>query len=256
MISLTTPLGTPLSAPFRRALDALLPGHCVLCASPSGPAAVCADCEADLPLPVGSCCPRCAEASPGHALCAACLRDDPGFDASVAVWPYAFPIDQLVQSLKYRQGLPLGPWFADHLARLIGPGAGLIDAILPMPLHPTRLAARGYNQAVEIARPLAQRLDRPLLLSACQRLRETPQQANLDRAARRENLAGAFRCDADLHRQTILLIDDVMTTGASAHAVALALKTAGAARVLVAVVARAHRTAAQREALASPESTE
>lgn len=236
MISLPALLG--------RALDTLLPGHCALCATPSGHAALCAACENDLPLPVGACCPRCAEASPAHAVCASCLRDDPAYDASIAAWPYAFPIDHLVQALKFRQHLLLGPWFADHIARLIGHGGGLIDAVVPMPLHPARLARRGYNQAIEIARPLARRLDRPLLLDTCRRTRETPQQATLDRASRRENLVGAFSCSGDLSGQTLLLVDDVMTTGASAHAVAQALKAAGAARVLVAVAARAHRAAA------------
>lgn len=228
---------------LRRILAGLLPGQCALCASPSGHAALCGPCESDLPLPVGACCPQCADVSAGHTVCPDCLNDPPAFDASIAAWPYAFPVDHLVQALKFRHGLQLAPWFADHLARLIGHGSGLLDAIVPMPLHPARLAERGYDQAIEIARPLARRLDRPLLVDACRRTRETQQQATLDRASRRENLVGAFRCDRDMAGQTILLVDDVMTTGASAHAAALALKQAGAARVLVAVVARTHRPA-------------
>lgn len=231
-----------LSELFRHTIDHVLPGQCVLCGTACGHGALCPACENDLPLPTGACCPQCADVSEGHAVCATCLKEPPAFDASIAAWPYAFPVDHLVHALKFRNCLQLAPWFANHLGRMIGHGGGLIDAIVPMPLHPARLAARGYNQAVEIARPLARNLDRPLRIDACLRTRETPQQASLDRASRRENLVGAFHCDVDLAGQTVLLVDDVMTTGASAHAVAQALKTAGAARVLVAVATRAHRT--------------
>ena len=232
-----------LSALLQHTADAILPGQCALCATPSGHHALCAPCENDLPLPTADACPRCADTSAAHAVCAHCLSDSPAFDACIAAWPYAFPVDHLIHALKFHHCLQLGPWFAEHLARLIGHGNGLIDVVVPMPLHPNRLAARGYNQAIEIARPLARKIDRPLLVDACRRIRETPQQATLDRASRRDNLVSAFHSDTDLNGQTVLLIDDVMTTGASAHAVAQALKSAGAARVLVAVAARAHRTA-------------
>lgn len=231
----------PIVDSFQDAIAALLPSSCALCAQPTLRTAVCADCEDDLPLPLAQCCPQCGELSDAHALCEGCRSEPPAFDASIAVWPYAFPVDHLIQELKYRHRLPLGPWFAERIHRLIGHGRGLIDAVVPMPLHAARLCERGFNQAYEIARPLARDLDRPLLAVACRRIRDTAQQARLDRQARRQNLTDAFECNLDLRGQTILLVDDVMTTGASADAVALALKRAGAERVLVAVVARVHR---------------
>lgn len=231
----------PIADSFQDGIATLLPASCALCARPTRRTAVCTDCEDDLPLPLAQCCPQCGELSDAHALCEGCRSEPPAFDASIAVWPYAFPVDHLIQELKYRQRLPLGSWFAERIHRLIGHGRGLIDAVVPMPLHASRLRERGFNQAYEIARPLARDLDRPLLAVACRRIRDTAQQARLDRQSRRDNLTDAFDCDSDLRGQTILLVDDVMTTGASAHAVSLALKHAGAKRVLVAVVARAHR---------------
>lgn len=230
-----------LSDQLRLALTALLPAGCTLCgaASPTGP--VCPECDGDLPLPVAPCCPQCAEATSDHTLCPDCQAESPAFDATVAAWPYAFPIDQLIQELKFRRQLALGPWFAERLLALIGHGNHLIDAVVPMPLHRHRLANRGFNQSYEIARPLARQLDRPLLADACRRVRETAHQTSLDRSERQQNLAQAFTCSEAVRDRSILLVDDVMTTGASAHAVALALRRAGATRVLVAVVARAHR---------------
>ena len=226
---------------LRHALATLLPAGCALCGAAVPEDPVCAECAGDLPLPVSPCCPQCAEATTDHTLCARCLAAPPAFDATVAAWPYAFPVDHLIQALKFRRQLTLAPWFAAQLQTLIGHGSHLIDAVVPMPLHRQRLADRGFNQSYEIARPLARWLDRPLLADACRRIRETSHQTSLDRSERQHNLADAFTCSEAVRDRSILLVDDVMTTGASAHAVALALRRAGASRVLVAVVARAHR---------------
>ena len=110
-----------------------------------------------------------------------------------------------------------------------------------MPLHPARLRERGFNQAVELARPLARRLGVPLAAALCRRLRDTPAQASLDRAARRRNVRGAFACDGDLSGRHVAVVDDVLTSGATIDALARALKKAGAARVSAWVAARAPR---------------
>ena len=112
------------------------------------------------------------------------------------------------------------------------------DLLIPMPLHPTRLGERGFNQAVEIARVLCRRLQLPLEPHACSRLRPTPPQAGLSLRDRRRNLRGAFACHQDMSGKHIVLLDDVMTTGASLDALAHAVKDAGAARVECWVVAR------------------
>ncbi len=107
-----------------------------------------------------------------------------------------------------------------------------------MPLHPARLKERGFNQAQEIARQVARRLAIPLDAHACRRLRDTPPQATLKLKKRAANLRGAFSCDLDLSGKRVALIDDVMTTGASLHALAQAVRAKGATQVEAWVVAR------------------
>lgn len=150
---------------------------------------------------------------------------------------YAFPVNILVQRLKYAAELPLADFLAEQVAQAVA-AQPLPDLILPMPLHPRRLGERGFNQAVEIGRKLALRLGVPLHAEACQRLRDTPAQAGLDLEARRRNLRGAFQCDADLAGLRVALLDDVMTSGASLDELAQAARNAGARAVEAWVVAR------------------
>ncbi len=138
---------------------------------------------------------------------------------------------------KYQGALEYTEFFAralhEHLA-----GRDPVDVIIPMPLHPERLAERGFNQAAEIGRRLAQRLQLPFLTEGVQRLRNTPPQAGLDLKTRRRNLRGAFHCDLDLSGRRVALVDDVMTSGTSLHELAKVVKRCGAARVSTWVVAR------------------
>lgn len=113
-----------------------------------------------------------------------------------------------------------------------------IDAVVPVPLHRSRLRGRGYNQSLELARPLAKRMQVPLNLGI-ERVRATPPQTAISRAERRRNVRGAFAATADFSGLRIAVIDDVMTSGATVDAVAQCLRKAGAARVEVWVVARA-----------------
>ena len=112
------------------------------------------------------------------------------------------------------------------------------DRIVPMPLHPARLAERGFNQSQEIARLLAHPLQAPIDNTSCKRIKLAPPQASLPLKARIKNMRGAFRCEQPLDGERILLIDDVMTTGASLHALASTVKAAGASHVECWVVAR------------------
>lgn len=149
------------------------------------------------------------------------------------MFDYAFPLDVLVQSLKYRHRLSLADYFAESLGDLRE-----FDLIVPMPLHPRRLAERGFNQAVEIARPLARLAGVPMALAGVRRVIDTPAQASLSRADRSANVRGAFACDLPLDGKSVVVIDDVMTTGASLDALARSLKAGGAVRVENRVVAR------------------
>jgi ComF family protein len=178
-----------------------------------------------------------SEGSHEGALCGACLRHPPAFDHTEAVYAYDFPLDALVKHCKYQGALEVTELFAWALAERVR-GLDAADLIIPMPLHPTRLGERGFNQAVEISRRLARHLQLPWLADACQRLRNTPSQAGMDLKARRRNLRGAFNCRQDLAGLRVALVDDVMTSGSSLNELARAAKKAGAGSVTAWVVAR------------------
>jgi ComF family protein len=207
---------------------------CVLCAGRSGAEALCAACVACLPaLPER--CPQCALPSPGGLGCGTCLADPPHFDATLALWLYEFPCDRLVQALKYRARLALALFFARSLSARPLPA---VDLLVPMPLHPNRLALRGFNQAAEIARSLARLRRVAFAPGGARRVRDTAAQTDLPYEERTRNVRGAFACDRDLSGKRVAVVDDVMTTGATLNELAGVLKRAGAARVENWVVAR------------------
>ena len=219
-------------------LTALLPQDCLLCASPAGRRQLCAACSAKLPRLSAELCPVCALPSLGAGICGACQAHKPYFDATVAAFQYAFPVDRLVQALKYRHHLTLAAWFAEAMLER-GPPPGRHDLLLALPLAHSRLAERGYNQALEIARPLARELGLPLATAACKRAKDGPPQASLPWAERQKNVRGVFECCQDLRGKSVIVVDDVMTTGATLNEFARTLKKHGAVRVTNWVVARA-----------------
>jgi len=221
-----------------RAIGEALVQNCLLCGAGSGDALLCPDCRDDLPRLGGPACPVCALPTTAGAVCGACLKSPPAFDATIAAWRYGFPADKLVQSLKYEHRLAIAGLFAK--AMLAGPRPDG-DLLIPLPLSPRRLADRGFNQAVEIARPLARALDVPLAPEACRRTRETVPQASLPWKERRSNVRHCFECSQDLTGKAVIVVDDVMTTGATLDELAALLKRHGAARVTNWVVARAVR---------------
>jgi ComF family protein len=222
-----------------RLVAALLPQQCFLCGQASGDAPLCEPCRQALPALPESACPRCALPTPNGSVCGRCLAQEPHFDATLACYRYDFPIDKLVQALKYSHRLAIANFFAAALAShqriAAGPRA---DAIVPLPLSRQRLRERGFNQAAEIARPLARQLNLQVLLDACHRPIDTPPQASLPWQARRKNIHGAFECTVDFSGKSLIVIDDVMTTGATLDEFARTLKKHGAARVTNWVVAR------------------
>jgi ComF family protein len=219
----------------------LFGGSCFLCrGSASGAAAsgaassiLCAACDADLPRLAAPRCPRCALDSPRGEICGRCLAEAPRYDATLAALAYRFPADALVQALKFRGELALGGFLADLFGSHISTYE--VDRVIAVPLSAARLRERGYNPAVEIARRI---LPAKLDLTLCERSRDTPPQMELPLEERRRNVRGAFRCTRRLAGQTVAVVDDVMTTGATLDEVAGALKAAGATRVVNWVVAR------------------
>lgn len=187
-------------------------------------------------------CSRCALPVPdGVAICGACIRAAPPLDACYAAVSYAYPWSGLVARFKFRGE----PGWAAELANLMQAVPGVsselaqADVVLPMPLASRRLAERGFNQALQLAKQLAPgKTEGRLLL----RLRETAAQAALDRGERSANVKGAFGVEPlrheELRGKRALLVDDVMTSGASLHAAAEAVRAAGASRVSALVLAR------------------
>ena len=185
----------------------------------------CAHCALPLPVDAGQRCGHCLRhASPLHVTHAACV--------------YAFPVDHLLPRFKFHRDLAAGRLLAQLMADTFG-AHERPQALVPIPLHRNRLRARGYDQALELARPLARALRIPLCADRLQRIRATSAQSELSASARHRNLRGAFGVRMGSVLPThVALIDDVMTTGATLHAAAKALHRAGVARVDAWVCAR------------------
>jgi len=221
-----------------RVRDRALPQSCLLCGD-AGPEAICEPCASSLPRVGADACPRCQLASVHGQVCGRCLKRPPQWQRLLAPWSYAFPFDAALLAAKYRHAFAVYRWAAedalDGHAWPFARGATL----LPVPLAPERLQARGYNQALLLARRLAGAHVRPDLLL---RTREAEAQAQLTRAQRLRNLRGAFVLEPlraqQLAGRRVLLVDDVMTTGATLHAAAAPLREAGVAHVGALVLAR------------------
>lgn len=186
------------------------------------------------------------EFDPGDR-CAACLAKPRAFDAARAACLYDETSRDPILKLKHADRLDLAPMLARWISRAARELIEEADAIAPVPLHRFRLLHRRYNQAAEIARPLAAMTGTPYLPDALVRRRDTATQAGKSGSGRKRNVAAAFEVPASRRKQVeglrILLIDDVLTTGATAEGCARALKAAGAARVDLAIVARVQAAA-------------
>jgi ComF family protein len=229
---------------LRRAFDRLLPPRCLACGEAGdGLRPLCAGCAEALPWNRCACL-RCALPLPQAApACGRCLRSPPPFAAARAPLHYADPIDRWLGALKFRNGLAAGLLLAELLDAEIGSAmaATQFDAVLPVPLHRCRLRERGFNQALELLRPLAATRGWTVEPGLLRRERDTPHQIGLDALTRRRNLKGAFRADPVVAGARLLLFDDVITTGSTLREAAAELLQAGAAEVQVLAVARAAR---------------
>jgi ComF family protein len=197
---------------------------------------VCGPCETTLPRLL-SCCESCAVPLPTAGVCGHCQQRPPAFDRALAAFEYRFPVDRVVHRFKYSADLALGRWLALHLAERVR-GEALPDLLVAPPLTGARLRERGFNQALEMAKVVGGRLGLRCDLTGLAKVRDTSPQPGLGRARRHANLRRAFRCDLALDGRHVALVDDVMTTGATADALARVLKDAGAARVSVWAAAR------------------
>ena len=216
---------------------------CVLCLARSGTDLVCEGCAAELPASDAAC-PGCALPLPADGTCGGCRAHPFAFDAAVARFEYRFPVDRLIRRFKYAGDLAVGRWLANRLAERVA-GAERPDLLVAPPLSRERLRERGFNQALEVARHLGRRLGVRLDVDGMRRVRETPSQAGLGRRERHANLRHAFDCALALEERHVAIVDDVLTTGATADALARVLKSRGARRVSVWAVARAPQPGAR-----------
>lgn len=222
----------------------IYPPTCLLCgADGAAELDLCQGCLAALPK-LTSACTSCALPLPDSAnpqICGQCLQHPPSFNRTQALFRYEQPVAGLIQQLKFNGHLAIARSLGELLAQQLTPDPVLPDAILPVPLHSQRLRQRGFNQALELARPLARRFGLPLLTRCCQRTRATLAQTALSAQQRRKNLRGAFQVMQPLPAKHIAIVDDVMTTGQTVNELAKTLRKAGAERIDVWVCARADR---------------
>jgi ComF family protein len=219
--------------------------NCLLCDEPAeAEMPICVACETDLPW-LGDHCQTCALPLLATGLtCGECLLEPPAFEQVVVPWLYGFPVDSLITRFKHNAKWPFGHLLADvlgeYLQHRFDEGLPRPDVLLPVPLAGKRLRQRGFNQSAMLARWLSQSLDLPCEETVLRRIKETDAQQDLDAKARKHNLRNAFNLmpDAQIKDRHLALVDDVLTTGATAQALARLLINAGAARVDVYCLAR------------------
>ena len=211
------------------AVDLVLPPSCAACGR--GGAFLCEPCEESLSRLERPYCARCAH--PGaDRLCEACASSPPAFDGIRAVCLFDGAARKLVHSLKYANFRAVAPEMARLLADLPGPRPVPGEVIVPVPLHPRRERTRGYNQSELLARTVGKRMGLPVRPGIVRRVRNTPPQVSIENyEERRSNIEGSFACPAGLSGESVLLMDDVVTTGSTMSACAAALKAAGARSV-------------------------
>jgi len=230
----------PLAGALQRFV---LPYRCLLCgAAGEDGLDLCRDCATELPRN-RTCCARCALPMPQPAaLCGQCQRRAPPWDAAWVPFRYAWPLDRLESRFKFAADLAAGRALSSLWLRE-PPPSQMPAWIVPVPLHLRRLRSRGYNQALELAKPLADRLGIALAADALRRLRHTAAQTELGALERRRNVRAAFAVNPrTIWPAHVALLDDVMTTGATLAECARVLKRAGVQRVDVWALARAPST--------------
>lgn len=227
---------------FKRIIDWLLPVHCVVCYQVNCHY-FCAACLAELPWVTQSC-TRCARALPAIQeimICGECLIDPPPFERNITLFRYEFPVVSLITQLKFRKQLLIGKAFGSLLANSISMHYctdELPQCVIPVPLHSKRLQQRGYNQALEIGRPI-KKLGIPLDFLSVKRTVMTAPQTLIERKDRKRNVANAFDVVDKFNYEHVALLDDVVTTGSTVEEIARVLRKYGVRRIDLWCIARA-----------------
>jgi len=218
----------------------LFPPTCLLCGAAGNDGQnLCSGCHADLPYNRHAC-RRCAIPLPIDRIeCGRCQQQPPPFDLTIAPLYYQPPVDYLVKSLKFHGRLSSARVLSELLAAAVAQRQETLpDCIVPVPIHRIRLGLRGFNQAIELARPLSSRLGIPLAPRCVRRIRHIPRQASLSASARRLNVRGAFAIGQPITARHVAILDDVVTTGSTVAEIARILRKAGVEKIEIWICAR------------------
>ncbi|STY28392.1 competence protein ComF [Legionella wadsworthii] len=213
---------------------------CVLCNQfHDDKMAVCNSCI-ELMTPLGAACRYCAYplADPHFLACGRCIKKPPSFDRAFINYIFEEPLRNLLHQFKYHNGLYLGSFLCQLMLLSLPNHENLPECLIPVPMHPQRIKARGFNQAAVLTRLLAKKLKLPFDLTKCQKVLNTKPQASLDGEQRKKNLREAFKTQK-MPWKHVAIIDDLLTTGSTANEIACTLKKSGVAKVDVWCCARA-----------------
>jgi ComF family protein len=229
---------------MRKIFSFLLPYTCILCHGKSDRQLdLCSHCERELPF-IKHACPRCGiEMEINTQICGNCLKNPPPFDDTVTLFHYENPISKIIMDLKFQQKLVnakiLGELMAKHLNYLFANNNyPKPDCIIPVPLSAKRLRERGFNQALEIAKPIAKHLNIPIDINNCKRTRHTEAQAIIPANKRKSNIKNAFKIIKTINAKHVAIVDDVVTTGNTVIELSKTLQQAGIERISIWCCAR------------------
>ncbi len=230
-------MNTAFKRAWNTALDWLLPPRCAGCGTLG--TSWCAECNASLRTLAPPICERCGLPKLPDAKCGACQANNYAFTAARSCAVYVGPLRRAILRLKRQRNEELGRAFAEHLTTTFAATDWTPDLVIPIPLARSRQQERGFNQAALLARPLASKLQLAYAEDGLSRLRETKPQFDLPRSERWTNVSQVFAADASVNGLSVMIVDDIMTTGATLSSAADALKGKGAKSVYGLTLARA-----------------
>lgn len=225
---------------LQQCLATLLPYQCILCTQPSQTQLdLCANCFKDLPR-IRQACQRCGlPLSHANLSCGMCLKSPPPYDYLCAPFHYQQPISYIISALKFRQKLNHAQLLGQILARELQQRINILpELIIPVPLHQQRLLERGYNQALEMAKPISHLLKIPIDYNSCIRTKATQAQTGLSCSERLQNIKNAFHLAHDFDATRIAILDDVVTTTSTVSELCKVLRSYGIQHIQIWCCAR------------------
>lgn len=220
-------------------LDLILPICCLICSTPTTTQhRLCEACKQQLPW-ITNHCQICGLPQVESGICGQCLANRPRFTSCRALFRYQEPIDKLITQLKFNNQLHIAKLFASLLVETFDTSKPTPELLIPVPLHRKRQRQRGFNQALEIARPVSKALQIPIDIHSCIRVKSTQAQSELPAKKRRYNIKNAFQICHDIGAKHVAIIDDVVTTGSTVNELSKNLKQRGVKCIEIWCLARA-----------------